>query len=507
MDTIYSTMSRLEHTQSSLDRMKFDQSLIPEPVRRLCSLLGPDKNFVVGGIIRDSIVTTLSRPENRHADLIQSVVGNDWDIATPLKPKEVLKRLRKENITAVPIGIEHGTVAAILDDIQYEITTFRTDLEYADGRHPIVRFADSIEEDLKRRDFTINALALDVETGELLDLFDGIEHLQQKRIQTVGDPEERFSEDYLRMLRAVRFAAKLEGTIEHNTVEAIRRNAPLITQISPERIRDETMKLLTYPKPSIGFILMHNCELLRYIMPELEIGFGVGQNRFHSDDVAMHTLHAVDALSPKYPFYRFVTLMHDLGKVPAKRYLERKKDYVFYGHQYISKRLTNKIMRRLRFSNKEIEKAAAIVENHMYNLKPDLSHGATKRFIRKLGRDQVEGFLRMRMADRKGNRLNDDGYERGIFHFVRTLKKIDRDAEALTLRDLNIDGYDLMNLGLKPGPIFSEILDQLLEYVLDDPALNQREWLLERAKEFAEEFARTGKITKSQNNDIELEED
>ncbi len=470
--------------------MKLDLSLVPEPVKRLQEILGPEKPYVVGGILRDTLEKADFSPEG----IITRVAGNDWDFATPLHPREVLTRLRRAGITAAPIGFEHGTVAAVIEGVSYEITTFRFDLEYRDGRHPTVRFAQSLEEDLQRRDFTVNALALDLDTGEILDLFDGIQDLRKRIIRTVGDPEIRFREDHLRMLRAARFAAKLEGRIEPETHSAIVRNAPLIQNISPERIREEILKLLSCRRPSLGFEWMHATGLLLYILPELEMGYGVGQNRFHADDVARHTLHAVDALDPRYPFWRFVTLMHDLGKIPAKRYLPRKGDYVFYGHQYISKRLTRRIMRRLRFSNKEIETAASIVENHMYNLKPGLSEGASRRFIRKLGRENVEGFLRMRMADRKGNHLNEDGYEKGIFHFVRTVRKIDRAEDALTVQKLRINGYDLMNLGLKPGPIFSQILNSLLEDVLDHPALNDRDYLLDRARAMAEEYLRTGSL-------------
>ena len=255
------------------------------------------------------------------------------------------------------------------------------------------------------------------------------------------------------------------------------------------------LKLLACALPSIGFLLMRESGLLAYVLPELDAAFGVGQNRFHADDVAMHTLLCVDALHPRYPFYRWVTLLHDLGKVPCKLYKPEKGDYVFYSHQYASKRMGKRIMRRLRFSNKEIDTAASIVENHMYNLKPGLSEGAIRRFVRRLGRDRVEGFLRMRLADRRGNRFNDASFERGVFHFVRTLRKIDRDENALTVRNLKISGYDLIEMGLPPGPLFSQILDHLLELVLDDPELNQREGLLGHVRAFVEEFRRTGAIT------------
>ena len=352
--------------------IKFNRSLIPTPVKRLFDLLGPEKSYAVGGIVRDSILGIL--PEND--GIVHQVAGQDWDLATPLHPKETMSRLRRAGITAVPVGIEHGTVAAVIDSVHYEITTFRYDLEYRDGRHPTVRFTDELEEDLKRRDFTVNALALDIESGDVIDLFDGIGDLREKRIRTVGNPETRFQEDYLRMLRAARFATKLQGTIEAETAQAIRNYAHLILDISQERIREELMKMLGYPVPSQGFTDMHDLGLLFYVLPELDAAFGVGQNRFHADDVARHILYSVDALRSSDPFIRFVTLMHDLGKVPAKQYLDRKEDYVFYGHQYISKGMTKRIMRRLRFSKDETKKACSIVENHMYNLKPDLPESA-----------------------------------------------------------------------------------------------------------------------------------
>ena len=493
-------MKKLIHENKSIDT--FDLSLVPQSVFQLHELLGPQKSYIVGGMIRDTIRAYL----NQTGASVQRALGYDWDIATPLRPPEVIKRLKQAKITVIPVGIEHGTVAAILDGHTYEITTFRHDVEYHDGRHATVRFADTLEEDLERRDFTVNAFAVDLETGAIIDLFSGIKDLQVGLIRAVGDAETRFREDYLRMLRAVRFTAKLHGSIERETREAIKRNAHLIQHISAERIRDELMKLLTYEKPSHGFTLMREIGLLHYILPELDQCFDVGQNRFHSDDVAMHTLRAMDAISPKYPFLRWIALVHDLGKTPAKQYLPRKKDYVFYGHQYLSKKIGKRIMKRLRFSNKDIETTSSIVENHMYNLKPGLSLAAARRFLRRLGRENVDAYLRVRMADRRGNKLNSDGYEKGIFHFLRSVRAIDRAEDALKVTDLHITGYDLIEMGLKPGPVFSVILNQLLEEVLDEPEHNEREWLLRRAEEFCEEYKQTGTITLPERASTDEEE-
>lgn len=470
---------------------KFDTNCIPAEVKRLCSLFRHGEIYAVGGMIRDSILTNPPDSDG----VLKHTSGNDWDFTTSFHPKEVMKILRDADIPAIPVGIEHGTVAALIERQTYEITTFRHDVESTDGRHAVVRFAETLHEDLERRDFTINAFALNMDSGEIIDLFDGLHDLNERRIRTVGNPAIRFEEDHLRMIRACRFAAKLEGTIEPDTFQAIQTHAHLILKISAERVRDELMKLLSYPKPSHGFVLMQQCGLLMYILPELEAGFGVGQNRFHADDVAMHTLHTIDALSPKYPKFRWMALLHDLGKVPCKRFKKEKGDYVFYGHQYASKRMGKSIMRRLRFSNKDIETASSVVENHMYNLKPNLPDGAIRRFVRKLGKENVEGFLRMRMADRRGNRLNDESYEKGIFHFMRTLRKIEKAENALTVKSLHINGNDLIAMGLPPGPLFSKILNHLLERVLDDPELNQREWLMQLAQLLADEYKSTGKMT------------
>lgn len=463
---------------------------IPADVLRLRDLLGPEPAYVVGGLLRDSIALWLFD----ESEPWQRIAGEDWDIATPHHPSEVMSRLRKAGIPAVPTGIDHGTVTAVFGERSYEITTFRHDVESVGGRHAVVRFAETLHEDLERRDFTVNALAADLSTGEIVDAFGGLEDLHARRIRTVGDAPTRFQEDYLRMLRAVRFAQKLNADITPDAWSAIRSLAYRIGLISVERIRDELMKMLTYSEPSRGFVLLHRCGLLAYILPELEAGFGCGQNRFHADDVAMHTLHVVDAVQSGYPQVRLMALLHDLGKVPNKQFLERKQDYVFYGHQFSGKKIAKRILRRLRFSNRESDAALTVVENHMYNLKPDLSTGAIKRFVRKLGRERVDEFLRMRMADRRGNRLNDESYEKGIFHFLRTLRSIERKADAMTLSDLAVNGHDLIDLGLSPGPVFSHILHHLLDRVLDDPSFNQREEMLDCARQVVAAYQAGGEL-------------
>jgi len=476
--------------------LRFDLSAVPRFVAEIRDLLAPDPVYLVGGIVRDSVALALE--ENKH--IVDRVPEGDWDLSSRRHPENVMRTLRAAGIIAVPVGIEHGTVAAIQDRRQIEITTFRSDGAYVDGRHCSVTFAQTIEEDLERRDFTINALAVDLSSGRILDLFNGLGDIQANVIRTVGDPHQRFSEDYLRMLRAARLAAKTQADLDTNTLDAIRELASRIQKISAERIRDELMKMMTYRTPSHGLEIMRESGLLREILPELDACFGVDQNRYHSDDVGTHTLNTVDAVSPRFPFIRFVALLHDLGKPERRRWMEDKHDYVFYGHQFPSAQKAVEIMRRLRFSRKEIETARLLIENHMVRLGPDASPASIRRLMRRVGRENIRSFLRLRMADRRGNRLKGPGLERGMYHVVRTMRKIERDLDALKVTDLAITGRDLIEMGLQPGPIFSEILDILLERVLDDPKMNTREALLPLAAELARSRGYTVDETKLYQN-------
>lgn len=462
--------------------MRFDLSLIPPFVMTIRDLLAPEPVFLVGGIVRDSVAGALQAGK----EFVDQASGSDWDLATREPPRQVMSRLRSAGITVAAVGIDHGTVAAVRDRQQIEITTFRSDGIYEDGRHCQVTFADTIEEDLKRRDFTVNALAVDLSSGEIIDRFNGLEDIQANVMRTVGDPDERFAEDYLRMLRAARLAAKTEAIVHPETLGAIRRHAPKITQISAERIHDELMKMMTYPKPSHGLWIMRDTGLLREILPEIDSCFGVRQNQYHSDDVGTHLLNTVDAVSPRFPLVRFIALVHDLGKPERKLWKDDRQDYVFYGHQFPSAEGAVRIMRRLRFPNREIDVARAIIESHMIRLGPQASPSAIRRLMKRVGRENIRLFLRLRIADRKANRLKGPGLEPGLYHVVRTIRKIERDFDALKVTDLAVGGRDLIDMGLRPGPIFSEILHILLERVLDDPSLNTRESLLPLAAEAAQ---------------------
>ncbi|HOE10814.1 MAG TPA: CCA tRNA nucleotidyltransferase [bacterium] len=461
--------------------IRFDLSQLCPFVKEIRNLLAPEPVYLVGGMVRDSILEGYRRGE----DIPDLIHGEDWDLATRCRPRTVLATLRSAGITTIPVGIEHGTVMAVRERLNVEITTFRSDGVYEDGRHCQVTFADSIEEDLERRDFTINALAVDLSSGEIVDLFNGLEDLRKNVIRAVGDPDRRFAEDYLRMLRATRLAAKTEATVEANTLEAIRRHAPKIQNISAERIRDELLKLMTYPRPSYGLLLMKETGLMHEILPELEACFGVEQNQFHSDDVGMHSLKTADAIHPRYPLLRLIALFHDLGKPERKRWMKDQEDYVFYGHQFSSADKAAAILNRLRSPTRDIDLARQMIENHMVPLGPHASAGSIRRLMRRVGRENIRSFLRIRIADRKANTLKGPGLEPGLYQVIRTIRRIERDMDALKITDLAIGGKDLIEMGLSPGPIFSDILHTLLERVLDDPSLNTREFLLPLAEELA----------------------
>lgn len=454
----------------------FPVARIPGAVHRIAEALRPAEVFIVGGIVRDVFLAH----QSGNAQDLERALSGDWDLATPMHPEEVMARLGRAGIRAVPTGLDHGTITAAIDGQNYEVTTYRHDVA-CDGRHAEVRFAKTLDEDLERRDFTLNALAADPKTGRIIDRFGGIPDLINRTIRAVGDPLRRFEEDYLRMLRAVRFAVKVNGNIEAATWEAIKGHAPRIAGISAERVRDELMKMLGYERPSRGFEMLHECGLLQYILPELDRCFGVDQNQYHADDVARHTLLVTDAVPAGHPLIRWAALMHDISKPECKTFLEERGDYVFYGHERIGAEVTDAIMRRLRFSNEEIEKAVLLVREHMFAVHDDISDAGVRRWMRRVGPDNIRDLLRLRIADRAGNRQK-KGLEPGLFDMIRRIRKVEAAEDALSVADLAIGGKDLIAMGYHPGPLFGEVLNALLDRVIEEPSLNNREDLLRLAE-------------------------
>jgi poly(A) polymerase/tRNA nucleotidyltransferase (CCA-adding enzyme) len=416
--------------------------------------------YLVGGCIRDLII---------------GIPVEEWDITTSAKPEEVSKLFKK----VIPTGIEYGTVTVILPDGKFEVTTFRSDEKYVDGRHPAnVVFTDDIHKDLARRDFTINALAFDPETLELVDDYGGVKGINNKVIKTVGDPVERFSEDGLRSIRACRFAAKLNFKIEKNTFAAIEKTLKVTQKVAFERIHDEIIKLLRSDKPSVGFDLMRQAGLLRLIMPELEDCFGIEQPpKFHKFDVYWHSLYSIDAAPKGNVTLRMAALLHDLGKPSCK------VDYTFYNHDKVGVEIAERILKRLKFSNDDIAKITNLISHHMFNYSADWSDAAVRRFIRRIGGVQnVEDLFALRDADTKA--MEHEIESDYLKELQKRINKIIQEENALHISDLKIDGNDVMKtLEIKAGPKIGKVLNSILEKVLDDPKLNERSKLLRLIKE------------------------
>jgi tRNA nucleotidyltransferase (CCA-adding enzyme) len=429
--------------------------------------------YLVGGAVRDMLL-------GRKA--------TDYDIATDALPEEVQKRFRR----VIPTGIKHGTVTVLFQGLRFEVTTFRIDQEYRDGRRPDgVIFTPSIEEDLKRRDFTINAIAYDLVNDRLLDPHHGRRDLKAGIVRAIGEPLERFLEDGLRPLRACRFAAQFNFRVEERTFASIPDSLDTVRMVSAERIRDELIRLLAAPRPSTGFRLMRDCGLLEVLIPELAACSGVEQREMHCYDVFEHLLASCDAAVPGSLVVRLAALFHDIGKPPSLE-LAEGGTLRFHGHDQLSARITEEILRRLRFSNSEVRRTSHLVAHHMFNYDEQWSDAAVRRFLARVGVQNVPDLLALRRADQVG-RCGDRSPSPGLVAFQKRIEGVLARDQALSLGDLVVNGRDIMEaLGLPPGPTIGLILDALLETVLADPEQNRRETLLEIARGIYEHRIRTG---------------
>lgn len=387
----------------------------------------------------------------------------------------------------------------------FEITTYRSDGIYSDHRRPeTVSWGSSLEEDLQRRDFTMNALAIQVapeilqqifqqkqlqETYQLvdgefrvIDYHQGIVDLAKHQIRTVGDADQRFKEDALRMMRAIRLAVELEFDIETDTYFAIKANAALLQYISAERIRDEFLRMLVCRHASQGIHLLDDLGLLNIILPELAPGKNMQQRGHHISDVWTHSLAALDACPSSDPIVRFATLLHDVGKPVT--YKNEAGAITFYNHDLVGARLASRIAQRLRLSKKDIQRVFTLVRYHMFYYQPYLSDAAIRRFMRKVGLENIDDILDLREGDRLGSGAKKTSWRLEEMK-TRIIQQLN---QPMDMTDLAIDGTDLMSeLQLKPGPILGQILHYLLELVLEDPQLNQRPALLRAAREYMEE--------------------
>lgn len=423
--------------------------------------------FLVGGAVRDYCLG--KKPK-------------DFDIATNARPEEVQKLFPR----VLASGIKHGTVTILYKGYSFECTTFRSESSYSDTRHPDnVKFIGSIEEDLSRRDFTINAMAVSLETYTLIDLFAGMADLNSKLIKTVGTAEERFNEDALRILRAIRFASQLGFSIEKDTGKAIKKLANKITSISVERIRDEFSKILLSKSPIIGLKLLEESTVLEKILPELSLASGVEQGEYHCADVLQHCFLVCEN-TPATIELRLAGLLHDIAK-PCTKTVDDDGCIHFYGHEIAGEKIVRKILRRLKYPNKVVDKVCILVRQHMFQYTSNWRDSTVRKFISKIGIENIDELLQLRLADIKG--LKQD--QSDISHIIELKNRIDKaikDDSCLSVKSLNINGNDLIALGFPRDRTISLVLNELLQVVLDDPNENNRESLLKIAEKLKEKY-------------------
>ena len=457
--------------------------------------------YIVGGCVRD---------------FLRETEPDDWDVTTSAKPEEIQKIFPKnfyEN-NFLTVTVKTQSKNPKLKEI--EITTFRSEAKYSDKRHPDeIRFAKTLEEDLARRDFTVNAVALRLGSGqanEVIDPFKGQEDLKDKTIRAVGNPEERFAEDALRMMRAVRFGVTLgkEWQIEGKTSEAIKKNASGLKLISQERIRDELVKIIMSERAAEGIDLLRELGLLKYIIPELEEGYKVGQNKHHIYDCYDHNLRSLDFAS-KQNFnkeVRFTALLHDIGKPRTKR--GEGQDSTFYNHEVVGARMASQILNRLKFPKKEAEKIVKLVRYHLfyYNV-GEVGENSVRRLVRNVGPEYMEELLQVRQADRIGSGVpKAEPYK--LRHLKYTIEKVSKDPISAKL--LKVNGDKVMKiLKIKPGPIVGQILDILLGHVLEDPKKNTKEFLekeiIKLGKLSEKELVSLSKKAEKERESVEMKED
>ncbi len=425
--------------------------------------------YLVGGCVRDLLIGREPK---------------DWDITTNAKPEQI-QALYEETF----YENSYGTVGVVTQSENpklkvVEITPYRIEGKYTNARHPDeIQFSDTLRDDLERRDFTINAIAYDPSTGNLVDEHGGRDDIARKVLVTVGDAHTRFEEDALRMLRAIRIAAELDFAIDGATMEGVARNAPQLEKISKERIRDEFTRIIQSDRPLQAIYTAQKLGVIKYVLPELEEGIGCDQNQAHSFDVFEHLLRSLQhAADQHWPLdVRLAALLHDIGKPATREWSEDKKDWTFHGHDVVSARMAKKILSELKYPKDLIEKVVLLVRSHMFFSDPDqITLSAVRRLIARVGQENIEDLLNLRVCDRIGT-------GRPKAHPFRLRKYMSMIDEALrdpvSVGMLKIDGVRLMEIGQSAGPRIGWILHALLEEVLDEPAKNTAVYLESRALE------------------------
>lgn len=422
--------------------------------------------FMVGGCVRDILLGNLPK---------------DYDITTSAKPEITISLFNK----TIPTGLKHGTVTVLINNEPYEVTTYRTEGKYIDNRRPSsVDFVTDIKEDLSRRDFTINALAYNEKVG-LIDYFNGTDDIKYKIIKCVGNADKRFKEDALRMLRAVRFSCQLNFDIEENTYAAIKSNYKLIENISSERIRDELCKILISENPSKGLEILRDTKLLEIILPEINALYNFSPKcTNHNRNVFTHTLKVIDNTENDL-LLRLSALFHDVGKLNTLTPLNNGTFYGFPGHCLEGSIMVKKILSRLRFDNNTIKIISRLIEHHLVlNATVMPTKYEVKILLNEIGTDNINLLFSLQRTDI--NSLdNPKVFLEKVRYTENLVNEIINNNEPLTIKDLNINGGDLIsNLDLKPGKILGDVLNHLLNIVLENPDLNSKEKLLTLAKNF-----------------------
>jgi tRNA nucleotidyltransferase/poly(A) polymerase len=422
--------------------------------------------------------------------MLRGKKAQDWDLATDAPPDEVSDIFRKAQPRGkvIPTGIKHGTITVLYRGRSMEITTYRTEADYSDGRRPDkVCYTTSINEDLSRRDFTMNAIALRLPKGEKVDPFGGEADIKAGIIRCVGNPAERFAEDGLRPLRAVRFAAQLSYSLDRETLAAIPGALEISAKVSAERVRDEIEKIIASDKPSRGFLLMERTGLLELFLPELAACRGIDQKGFHRFDVLDHSLLACDYAAEKQysQDIRIAALLHDIGKVPTRKMDEGGMNtggiWTFYQHEAESEKMTRNILVRLRYPNVFIDLVCHLVKEHMFHYTDEWSDAAVRRFIVRVGEANLAKVYQLRRADAYATAAAEPAPD-FLLSLANRVEKALAASRAFSLKDLAVCGNDLIAIGIKPGKTLGIILNELLETVLDDPAQNTREMLLKIAE-------------------------